>query len=107
LGPLVSWGLDASFLTELRPSSPLLYMCWGPHITWSMLPGWWSGVWEISGVQVNWDCWSSYRVALSSASSSFSLTQPQGSASSVHWLLTNICIWHFQLLVGSLRGQSR
>jgi hypothetical protein len=27
-----------------------------------MLPRWWSNVWEISGVQVNWDCWSSYRV---------------------------------------------
>jgi hypothetical protein len=26
-----------------------------------MLPGWWSSVWEISGVQVNWDCWFSYR----------------------------------------------
>ena len=39
-------------------------MCWEPHISWYMLPGWWSSVWEILGVQVNWDCWSSYRVAL-------------------------------------------
>jgi hypothetical protein len=39
-------------------------MCWGPHISWCMLPGWWSSVWEISGVQLNWNCWSSYRVAL-------------------------------------------
>lgn len=23
-----------------------------------MLPAWWSSVWEISGVQVIWDCWS-------------------------------------------------
>jgi hypothetical protein len=29
----------------------------------------------------------------SSSSSSFSLIQPQGSADSVHWLPTNICIW--------------
>jgi hypothetical protein len=28
-----------------------------------MLPGWWISVWEISKVQVSWDCWSSYRVA--------------------------------------------
>jgi hypothetical protein len=47
------------------------------------------------GLQVSWDCWSSYRVASSSASSSFSLIQPQGSAASVHWLCVNICIWLF------------
>ena len=29
-----------------------------------MLPGWWSSVWEISGVQINWDCWSPYGVTL-------------------------------------------
>jgi len=63
-GPLVSWGLGTSSLTEPRPGSHLLYMCWGPHLSWCMLPGWWSSVWEISGVQVSWDCWSSYRVAL-------------------------------------------
>jgi hypothetical protein len=38
-------------------------MCWRTHISWYMLPGWWSSVWEISGVQVNWDGWSSYQVA--------------------------------------------
>jgi hypothetical protein len=64
LGPPVSWGLGASSLTELRPDSPLLYMCWWPHIGWCMLPGWWSSVWEISEVHINWNCWSSYRVAL-------------------------------------------
>jgi hypothetical protein len=37
-------------------------MCWGCHISWYMLPSWWLSVWELSGVQVNWDCWSSYRV---------------------------------------------
>jgi hypothetical protein len=31
---------------------------WGPHISWYMLSAWWSSVWEISGVQIDWDCWS-------------------------------------------------
>jgi hypothetical protein len=35
-----------------------MYMCWGPRISWYMLPGWWSSDWEILGVQVIWDCWS-------------------------------------------------
>jgi hypothetical protein len=48
-GTPISWGLGASFLTKPRPSSPLLYMCWGPHISWYMLPGWCSSIWEISG----------------------------------------------------------
>jgi hypothetical protein len=52
LGPPVSWGLGASSLTKHRHGSPVLYMCWGPHISWCMLPGWWSSIWEISGVQV-------------------------------------------------------
>jgi hypothetical protein len=64
LGPPVSWGLGSFSLTEPRPVSPLLNMCWGPHISWCTLPGWWSSVWEISRVQVNGDCWSSYRVVL-------------------------------------------
>ena len=34
LRPTVSWGLGTSSLTEQRPSSPLMYMSWGPHITW-------------------------------------------------------------------------
>jgi hypothetical protein len=37
-GPPVSWGLGASSLNELRPGSPLLYVCCGPHISWCMLP---------------------------------------------------------------------
>jgi hypothetical protein len=64
LGPPVSWGLGASSLNEQRPRSPLLYVCWRPHISCCMLSVWWSSVSEISGEQVNWDCWSSYRVAL-------------------------------------------
>ena len=39
-------------------------MYWGPHISWCMQLVWWSSAWETSGVQVNWDCWSSYKVAL-------------------------------------------
>jgi hypothetical protein len=37
---------------------------WGPHISWCMLPGWCSSIWENSGVQVNWDCWSSNKIFL-------------------------------------------
>jgi hypothetical protein len=50
-----------------------MYRYWQTHISWCMLRGWWFSVWEISGIQVNWDCWSS-----SSASSSLSLIQPKG-----------------------------
>jgi hypothetical protein len=64
LGLQVSWVLDASSLTESRPRSPLLYMCWEPHISWYMLPGRWLSVWGLSGIQVRWDCWSSSRIAL-------------------------------------------
>jgi hypothetical protein len=57
-------GLGIFYLIEPRPRSSLLYMCVGPHISWYMLPAWWSRVWEITGVQINWHCWLSYRVAL-------------------------------------------
>jgi hypothetical protein len=55
-------GLDAYSLTESRPGNPLLYMWWRPHISWSMQPGWWPCIWEMSGIWVKWDCWSFYRV---------------------------------------------
>jgi hypothetical protein len=58
----------------------------GPHIRWYMLSVWWSSVWKISGVQINWDCWSSYRIALLLSSFVPSLIQQKGSAASVHWL---------------------
>jgi hypothetical protein len=80
LGLPVSFGLGASSLNEHRPGSPLQYMCWGPHISWCMLPVWWSSVWEISVVQINWDCWSSYRITLLSFFHP-SLIQQQGSVS--------------------------
>ena len=44
LGRPVYGMLDASFLTEPRSSSPLLYVCWRPLISCCMLPSWWSRV---------------------------------------------------------------
>jgi hypothetical protein len=64
LRPRVSWGLGVSYLDAHKTSSPLLYVCWDPQISCCMLSVWWSSVGEIPGVQINWDCWSSYRVAL-------------------------------------------
>jgi hypothetical protein len=64
LGPPVSPEFGASSHSEASQGSPLLYMCWGPHISCCMLPGWWLRVWEILGVQVSWNCWSSYGVTL-------------------------------------------
>jgi hypothetical protein len=104
LGPPVSWRLGSSSLTKPRPGSLLLYMCWGPHISRCMLPGWCFSVWEISGVQVNWDLWSSYRVVLLLSFLQLSLIQPWGLAASVHWLGANFCIRLYQLLVGSFWG---
>jgi hypothetical protein len=49
----------------------------------------------------DWDCWSSYRIAPLLSFFQPSLIQQQVSAASVHWLGANICIWFFQLLVGS------
>ena len=67
-------GLD--ILSNFSLTSQLIYegktggiilpisMCQGLHISWYMLPVWWLSVWEISGVQVSWDFWSSYRTTL-------------------------------------------
>jgi hypothetical protein len=73
--------------TQTRQSSTICVL--GASISWCILPGWWSSVWEISGVQVNWDCWSSYSLA----SSIFSLIKPQDSEAAAHWLGVHICIW--------------
>jgi hypothetical protein len=59
-GSRISWGCGTSTLTESRLGGPLLYMCWGPQISWRMLPGWCLSFWEILGTQVSWACWSSY-----------------------------------------------
>jgi hypothetical protein len=72
----------------------LYCMCVGSLIsTRYLLSVWWSSVWEISGVQINWDCWSSYRITLLLSFFLPSLIQQQGPAASVHWLGTNICTW--------------
>jgi hypothetical protein len=107
LRPPVSWGLGASSLNEHSPSSPLLYVCWRLHISWCMLPNWWSSVWEILRVHIKWDSWSFYRIFLVLKFFQPSLIQQQGSAASLHWLGANICIWLFQLRVGSSRVQSQ
>jgi hypothetical protein len=72
--------LSSLLLLLLRPEQAVLcHMCWGPKSRSCMLPGWWLSVWEISGVQDSWHSWSSYGEASSSASSSLSIIQPQGS----------------------------
>jgi hypothetical protein len=94
LGPQVSWRLGDS-LTEARIHSFLLYMCWG-LIT--------AGVCCLVGGSVSeQSCWSrlietadlSTGSPSSSASSSFTLIQPQGSLASFHWVGANIFIWLF------------
>jgi hypothetical protein len=102
----VSWGFGASCLTKPRPGSlsavyvlgasyQLVYaVCLVVHCL------------RFLGVQVNWDCWCSYSPHLPLSFFQLFLIQPQGSAAFVHWLGANICIWFFQLLVGSFRGQS-
>jgi hypothetical protein len=57
------------------------------------------------GVQINWDYWPNYTIAILLSFFQPSLIQPQGSAASVHWLGENICMWQFQLFVESFRGQ--
>jgi hypothetical protein len=104
LGPPVSSGLGASSLNEHRPRSSLLYICWGPHISWYMLSVWWSSFWEIAGVQITWDCLSSNRIALLLSFFQPSLIQQEGSAASVNWLGANICIWLFNCLLGLSGG---
>jgi hypothetical protein len=89
-------------LNEHRPSSPLLHVCWGLHITLCMLFG--GPVFERSGGSIlieNAD--PPTGSPTSSASFSLSLIQQQGSAASVHWLGATICLWLFQLLIGSSR----
>jgi hypothetical protein len=77
-------------------------VCWGPHISLCMLPGWWlsdrsqeSRLVETVGLPMG--------SSSSSASSSFSLIQPEGSAASVQCLGANICIW-LSCLLGLLEG---
>jgi hypothetical protein len=73
-------------------------MCWGPHISWYMLPDWLSSVWETLGDQINWYCCSSCRITLLSFFQP-SLIQQQMSAAYVHWLDAYSCIWLSFLMV--------
>ena len=106
LGPPATWGLGTSSPNEHRPCSPLMYVCWWPGISWCRLPfggpvferSLESRLIETSGPTTG--------SPSSSASSSLSLIQQQGSSASVHWLGATICLWLFQLLVQSFRGQS-
>jgi hypothetical protein len=96
----VSWRLGASSLTEAKSFSPLLYMCQGLIS---------AGVCCLVGGSVSKRSWGSRSVKTaglpigfpsSSASSSFSLIQPQGSGASVYSLGVNICIgWVFERAV--------
>ena len=97
LGPQVSPGLCASSLTEARPGSPLLSICFGGLIS--------AGVCFL--YERSQDICQQVLCVLGlpspSGSSSFSLIQPQGSLDSVHCLGVSILL--FQLFVGPLRGQ--
>jgi len=106
LGHPVSWGLGASSLTELTTGSPLLYMYWGggTHFSWCRLPGWWSSVWEILELQVNWNCWFSYKVAILLSFLQFFPNSIESSAASVHWLGAHIYIWLFSCLLDLWEG---
>ena len=103
--PPVSWKLGASSLNEHRPSSLSLFMCMGFHISRCMRSVWWTSVREISGVRLI-----ELLVLLQDCSPPQLLSafpnSTTGVSCSVHWLSANICIWLFQLLVGSFGGQS-
>jgi hypothetical protein len=99
-----------SSLTEARPGSPLLYMCWRGGGVFLIS----AGVCCLVGGSVSERSHGSRLVETdglpmgspsSSASSSLSLIQPQGSPASIYWLGVNICIWLFQLPVGPLGGK--
>jgi hypothetical protein len=57
-----------------------------------------------SGVQINWDRCSTYRISRLLSFFQPSLIQEQGSAASVYWLGASICIWLLQRLLGLLQG---
>jgi hypothetical protein len=88
LGTQVSLGLGAFSLTKHRPGSPLLYVF---EASYQLVYASWlvarclRDPWRSRLVETGLPIWSS-------ASSSFSLIQPQGSAASVHWLGVGICI---------------
>jgi hypothetical protein len=79
--------------TQILKSFTVCMLGGGAHTRWYMVSVWWSNVWEISRVQINWDFWSSYRLPHFLSFFQPSLIQQQGSVASVHWLGANICSW--------------
>jgi hypothetical protein len=77
-------------------------MCWGPHISWWMLPGSWSSVWEISRLIET--AGRPTVLPSFSASTSFSLIQLQGSAASVHRLVQKYKSESFSCLLNFLEA---
>jgi hypothetical protein len=62
----------------------------------------WSSVWEISGVQINWDCWSSYRITFlsffqlfPSSTTGVNCFCPLTGCKYLHLTLSAVC-WVFQ-----------
>ena len=49
----VSTGMGASFSTDTRQGSPLLYICWGFQTSACMFFGWWLSLWKFPGVWVS------------------------------------------------------
>jgi hypothetical protein len=49
-----------------RPNYSLLHMCGRSRASPCLLYGWWFSLWESPRVQVNWLCWSSCGVSMSS-----------------------------------------
>ena len=98
MGPPVSWGLNASSLTEARPGSTLLYVSLGCHGVCCMVGG------TVSERSQRFSSVETYSLPMSphssSASISFFPSQLEGSPASVHWLGAIICI--FQLIVEPL-----
>jgi hypothetical protein len=98
--------VGASSLNEHRPSSPLLYVCWG-HISAGVCCLVGSPVWEILEIQINWDCWSSYRIAhlrifihpsFPHSTTEVSCFCPMVGCKYVHLILSAAC-WVFQRAV--------
>ena len=56
---LSHWGQTRQFLATYVPE---------PQTSPCMLFGWWLGLWELPGIRVSWDCWSSYGVTISFSS---------------------------------------
>jgi hypothetical protein len=107
LGPPVSWGLGIYHLWMNTDPDVLCCICFGGLISAVVCCLFGGPVFERSrGTRLIENAGPPIVLPSSSISPCFSLHQPQGSASSVHWLGANICIWLFHLLLGSFTKQS-